>query len=83
LIFNVKYDACVDISIFLMFVFIILISQAYLRGKSIDCGCFLNEVSAEDAEAKRWDMIKRIFEDIVFIILLITLKLRPSSKRDQ
>ena len=82
LIFNIKYDACVNISIFLILFFILLISQAYIRGKSIDCGCFLNEVSIEDAKTKRWDMLKRIFEDIVFLILLITLKLKPSSKRD-
>ena len=82
LIFNVKYDACIDISIFLILFFILLISQAYIRGKSIDCGCFLNEVSIEDAQIKRWDMLKRIFEDIIFLILLITLKLKPSSKRN-
>ena len=67
LIFNVKYEASLHISIFLMITFIILISQAYLRGKSIDCGCFLNYlnlISAEEAAEKRWGMQKRIFEDI-------------------
>ena len=82
LIFNVKYHASLDISIFLMALFILLISQAYLRGKSIDCGCFLNEISIEDAETKRWDMLKRIFEDIVFLILLITLKFKSSSNKN-
>ena len=76
LIFKIKYEASLDISIALMVIFIILISQAYIRGKSIDCGCFLNEVSAVDAEAKRFDMLKRIFEDIVFLILLGALKFR-------
>ena len=81
LIFNVKYEASLDISILLMILFIILILQAYLRGKSIDCGCFLNEVSLEDAETKRFEMIKRILEDIVFLILLITLKFKLIIKK--
>ena len=82
LIFNIKYDACVDISIFLMAIFIILILQAYLRGKSIDCGCFSNDLSPQEWDEKRWDMLKRIFEDIVFLILLITLKFKSISNRD-
>ena len=76
LIFGIKYEASLDISIGLMILFIILISQAYLTGKSIDCGCFLNEISLEDAETKRFDMLKRIGEDFIFLILLFTLKYR-------
>jgi uncharacterized membrane protein YphA (DoxX/SURF4 family) len=82
LIFNIKYDTCVDISICLMIIFIILILQAYLRGKSIDCGCFSNDLSPQEWEEKRWDMLKRIFEDIVFLILLITLKFKSRLNRD-
>ena len=63
LIFNIRYNACLDISIFLMFLFIILILQAYLRGKSIDCGCFSGDLSPGEWSEKRWDMLKRIFED--------------------
>tara|TARA_Y100000996_G_scaffold258271_1_gene203366 strand:- start:2207 stop:2662 length:456 start_codon:yes stop_codon:yes gene_type:complete len=82
LILNIKYDACLDIAIFLMALFIILISQAYLRGKSIDCGCFSNDLSAQEWGEKRWSMLKRIFEDIVFLILLITLKFNSISNKD-
>ena len=81
LIFNIKYDACLDFYIFLIVVFILLITQAYLRGKSIDCGCFLNEISDEEATLKRWNMLKRIFEDIIFLILLITLKFGLRTKQ--
>ena len=81
LIFNIKYNACLDISIYLMLLFIILILQAYLRGKSIDCGCFSNDLSPGEWAEKRWDMLKRVFEDIVFLILLITLKFKSTSKR--
>ena len=80
LILNIKYHASLDISIILMATFILLILQAYLRGKSIDCGCFLNEISDLEAQQKRWDMLKRICEDIIFLILLITLKFKASTK---
>ena len=80
LIFRIKYRASLDISIGLMIVFVVLITQAYLRGKSIDCGCFLNEISDQDAIEKRWDMLKRIFEDIIFLILLFTLKFKKIIK---
>ena len=58
LITGIKYRASIDISIYLMWAFIILISQAYLRGKSIDCGCFMNDISPSDAAEKRFDMLK-------------------------
>ena len=67
-----------------MIAFILLISQAYLRGKSIDCGCFLNDTSAisiEDAHEKRIDMLKRIFEDIIFLLLLIALKYQSRTNK--
>ena len=74
LISGLKYEASIDLSIYMMILFIFLITQAYLRGKSIDCGCFLSDISLEDAATKRFDMLKRIMEDIVFLILLFTLK---------
>ena len=80
LIFKFKYEASLDISIVLMVTFILLITQAYLRGKSIDCGCFLNEISNEEAATKRFEMIKRIGEDFIFLIFLLLLKYRTSNK---
>ena len=81
LISGIKYEASINISIFMMILFLVLITQAYLRGKSIDCGCFLNEISTEDAAAKRFDMLKRIVEDIVFLILLFTLKYNVNKEK--
>jgi len=74
LISGIKYEGSIDISIYMMLLFIVLITQAYLRGKSIDCGCFLNDINTEEAATKRFDMLRRIVEDIVFLILLFTLK---------
>ena len=81
LISGLKYEASVDISIYMMILFIFLITQAYLRGKSIDCGCFLSDISLEEAGIKRFDMLKRIIEDIVFLILLFTLKYNINKEK--
>ena len=81
LITGIKYKASLDISIYMMVLFIVLISQAYLRGKSIDCGCFMNDISLEDAAIKRLEMLKRIAEDIVFLILLYKLKYDANNNK--
>ena len=81
LISGLKYEASVDLSIYMMILFVFLIAQAYLRGKSIDCGCFLSDISLEDAATKRFDMLKRIMEDIVFLILLFTLKYNINKEK--
>ena len=81
LISGLKYEASLDLSIYIMILFIFLITQAYLRGKSIDCGCFLSDISLEDAATKRFDMLKRIMEDIVFLILLFTLKYNINKEK--
>ena len=81
LITGIRYKASLDISIYMMVLFIVLISQAYLRGKSIDCGCFMNDISPEDAAIKRLEMLKRIAEDIVFLILLYKLKYDANNNK--
>ena len=81
LISGLKYEASLDLSIYMMILFVFLITQAYLRGKSIDCGCFLSDISLEDAATKRFDMLKRIVEDIVFLILLFTLKYNINKEK--
>ena len=81
LISGFKYEASVDLSIYMMILFIFLITQAYLRGKSIDCGCFFSDINLEDATTKRFDMLKRILEDIVFLILLFTLKYNINKEK--
>ena len=88
LITGVKYRASLDISIYLMFLFILLISQAYLRGKSIDCGCFMSEISLEDAfHGKKFPIdsddwcwlypevkkeLLNLYQDKTFVIVIFT-----------
>ena len=80
LIFKIKYKAALDIAIFLMMLFIILIGQAYLRGKSIDCGCFANEIKIEEWQKVKQHMVDRIIQDISWLLLLFILKYHPSNK---
>tara|TARA_Y100001970_G_C14045534_1_gene756124 strand:+ start:366 stop:812 length:447 start_codon:yes stop_codon:yes gene_type:complete len=72
LIVKYKYESSLDICIYLMIAFTILISQAYIRGLSIDCGCFLG--SDTESDSKRFWMLIDIIRDIVFLALLFILK---------
>ena len=67
LIFNFNINGASLLSIILLIWFIFILSQAILRGINIDCGCFdLNSSNLSDVELKK-NMLKRIFEDIVFL----------------
>ena len=78
LITKIKYHSSLDISIYLMIGFTILIAQAYIRGISIDCGCGLAGKPEEGSE--RFQMIMDILRDIVFLGLLFTLKYDLNKK---
>ena len=53
-----------------------MIGQAYLRGKSIDCGCLLSDLSDSSSSEKRIYMLKRIVQDICFIVYGVIVKYR-------
>ena len=71
LFFNVVFNLLV-LSLLIFFIF--MISTAYIRGKSIDCGCLLSDLSDSSAAEKRIYMLKRIVQDICFIVLSIIVK---------
>ncbi len=57
------------IAILLLLFFIFILTQALLRGINVDCGCFdLNADTLEDSQL-RIKMIRRILEDILFLVL--------------
>ena len=72
LILNRKIKGSIVLSIILLIVFIILLSQAYYRGISLDCGCFGTGEIKSDIELSA-DMLKRIWEDIIFLCMSIYL----------
>ena len=80
LILGVFLDTSALISLLLLFLFIIMIFQAFLRGKSIDCGCLLSDISEASAQNKRLHMIQRIIQDICFIGYAIIVKYRSLFK---
>ena len=80
LILNIKVRGASFISILLLLWFIFILTQAILRGINVDCGCFdLSSSNLDDIELKN-NMIKRIFEDIVF--LGISLYIYINSKNN-
>ena len=57
--------------------FIFIILQALIRGIDLDCGCFdLAQKDIKDTNVNvKLEMIKRIIEDVVFLILGIIIKI--------
>ena len=68
------------IAMSLLIFFIIMIGQAYLRGKSIDCGCILSDLSASSSYEKRLYMLKRILQDMCFLVFAIIVKYKEKFK---
>jgi len=80
LIFNLKVHGASFLSIILLLWFIFILTQAIFRGINVECGCFdLNISDLDDLELRK-NMIKRIFEDIVF--LGISLYVNIKSKKN-
>jgi len=80
LILGIFMDTAALISLSLLSLFIIMIFQAFLRGKSIDCGCLLSDISDMSAYNKRVHMIQRIIQDICFIGYAVIVKYRSVFK---
>ena len=79
LIFGVLIDGAIFIVIILLIWFIFIISQALFRGIDLDCGCFdLSEKVINDGNVKL-EMIKRIIEDFVFLVIAFLIKNRKSK----
>lgn len=57
----------------MLVMFIVALSTAYLRGLSIDCGCFTAELSPLDAAAKRANIVNRIVMDLGMLVVAVNL----------
>ena len=80
LLFGVFIELSTSLSIGMFIFFILMLSQAYLRGKSIDCGCLLNDLNNDSAIEKRMFMLKRIIQDFYFLALTLIIKFKRNSK---
>lgn len=72
LILGIKTKISCNFGISLLLIFIVAIFQAWLRGLSIDCGCF-GKGGNIDPEDTRY--LEEILRDIVFILMLFYVKL--------
>jgi len=59
--------------------FIFILTQAIFRGINVECGCFdLNISDLDDLELRK-NMIKRIFEDIVFLGISLYVNIKSKN----
>jgi len=75
LIFGVFLEGSTSITIGLLVFFIIILSQAVLRGIDVHCGCFKSEADAGVTDL-RLELIKRIAKDFVLLGMAIIIKLK-------
>lgn len=73
-------NASLHITIFLLIWFIFILSQAVFRGIDTHCGCFKVTEKVANTDFKGL-LIKRIFEDVVFLGMALILKFRDKIKR--
>jgi uncharacterized membrane protein YphA (DoxX/SURF4 family) len=64
----------------LMIMFIIAISQAWIRGISLDCGCFGNGGLLESDELPVWNYTLEIARDIVLAAFAVYIYRFPQGK---
>ena len=76
LIFDIYTETCSTLSIILLLWFIFILSLAYYRGININCGCF----SVEQGSSSSSDILNRIIQDIVFLVLSFIVKIRSEIK---
>ena len=76
LIFGVMLDGSAIITAGMMFIFIIALSQAMIRGIDINCGCF--KVSVDNGGGNIG--YRRIIEDIIFLGLSLFILNRGERK---
>ena len=80
LITGVLLDGASILTMALLVFFIFIISQAYVRGISINCGCFKTAVDPGLGDLKQ-EMLWRIFEDILFLGLAVIVYFRDVFRR--
>ena len=75
LIFGLFLDGTINITIALLILFIIVLSQAVFRGIDVHCGCFKTEADAGTTDL-RLELIKRIGEDFIYLAMAYIVKFR-------
>ena len=79
LVFGLFLEGTTSIIIALLVFFIIILSQAVFRGIDVHCGCFKIEADAGTIDF-RIELIKHIFEDIIFLGMAFMVKFKDKFK---
>ena len=77
LIFGVYKKGNSAIFIGLIFVFLIALIQAYVRGLDINCGCF-----SLDTTSSNNDILMRIFQDVLLLIPVLIIFIFSKRKQE-
>ena len=64
----------------LMIIFVIAISQAWIRGLPINCGCFGNGGLTADGKVNHWTYFSEILRDLGLIVCGIYIYRNPVGK---
>ena len=80
LITGIYLNSALQISIILLIWFIFILIQAVARGIDTHCGCFKVTEAVSSTDFKQL-LIKRIFEDVVFLGMALIVKFRDKIKR--
>ena len=76
LLLGIFLEVSTSYIIAMLLFFIFMIGQAYLRGKSIDCGCLLTDLNNDSSLEKRIYMLKRIVQDLYFLLLSLIIRFK-------
>lgn len=79
LILGVFLEASSNLIIGMLVLFILMLSQAAFRGIDVHCGCFKTEADS-NVENLRFEMIKRIIEDIILLGMTFIIKMKDRFK---
>ena len=79
LIIGVFLEGSISITIGMLIFFIVILSQAVVRGIDVHCGCFKTEADAGVTDL-RMELIKRIIEDFVLLGMAFIVRISERSK---
>ena len=79
LIFGLFLEGTTSIIIALLVFFILVLSQAVLRGIDVHCGCFKTDADA-DTTNFRLELIKRIGQDMIYLGMAYLIKFKDKYK---
>ena len=80
LIFGVFLEGSSTISIAMMILFILALSQAIVRGIDTHCGCFDTNTKSGDVDY-RYELIKQLIKDIGFLGMAVIINLNSLKRK--